>query len=280
MRRFALAAAIALLSLPALQASEPARIVGADALRALAAMAVAPLSCGSAPTLACSIPVTTSPSCLSGTTYLDLYTFNATAGQTITTTTTTATGYQMLIAIFDSNANLLAQNSGPSPTALTYTFSASGSYIIGFAFVADFATGSYTLVVSCSGVGGTCRSDSRTACLLNNRFKATVRFRGAFDNAAADTDASLKPVTGFADPNFETAFFYFNSSNNIEMMLKMLDQGNTDSLGHPTIAVLFGSATPLRTELTITDTKTGLVKRYTSQFGSQAGTTDFTAFVK
>jgi hypothetical protein len=280
MRRFTLAAAIALFSLPALLASEPGRIVDANALRAQAAMVVAPLSCGSAPTLACSSPVTASPSCLSNTTYLDLYTFNGTAGQTITITTTTATGYQMLIVLFDSNAVQLADNFGPSPAALTYTFNASGSYIIGFAFVADFATGLYTLVVSCSGVGGTCHADSRTACLLNNRFKATVRFRGAFDNAPADTDASLKPVTGFADPSYETAFFYFNSSNNIEMLLKMLDQGNTDSSGHPTIAVLFGSATPLRTELTITDTKTGLVKKYTSQFGSQAGTTDFTAFVK
>ena len=39
-------------------------------------------------------------------------------------------------------------------------------------------------------------------------------------------------------------------------------------------------ATPLRAELTITDTKTGVVKQYTSAFGGQAGKTDFTAFVK
>jgi hypothetical protein len=64
------------------------------------------------------------------------------------------------------------------------------------------------------------------------------------------------------------------------MMAKLLDQGTTNSAGQRTVAVLFGTATPLRIELTITDTQTGAVKRYTSQYGSQAGSTDFTAFVK
>jgi hypothetical protein len=125
-----------------------------------------------------------------------------------------------------------------------------------------------------------CVQDSSTACLLNGRFKATVRYRNVFDDQPANAIALRKPVTGFASPNFETVFFYFNSSDNIEMLLKMLDQGNTDSLGQPTIAVLFGTATPLRVELTITDTDTGTVRTYVSPFNSQRGSTDFTAFVK
>lgn len=132
---------------------------------------------------------------------------------------------------------------------------------------------------SCGG-SGPCVQDAYTACLLSGRFRAIVRFRGAFDNAPADTSALLKPVTGFASPSFETAFFYFNSVDNIEMMLKMLDQGNTDSHGNPTIAVLFGSATPLRVEVTITDTLTGATRTYTSPFRSQQGATDFTAFLR
>lgn len=132
-----------------------------------------------------------------------------------------------------------------------------------------------------SPTAAACTPDATTACLLNNRFKATLRYRGVFDNGAADTTAQVKPVTGFGSPNFETVFFYFNSANNIEILVKMLDQGNVDSSGRPTIAVLFGSATPLRTELTITDmVKGGPPRLYTSQFGSQAGVTDFTAFVK
>ena len=73
---------------------------------------------------------------------------------------------------------------------------------------------------------------------------------------------------------------YFNSPDNIEILLKMLDQGNTDSQGHPTIAVLFGAATPLRVELTITDTTNGALRSYLSPFGSQQGSSDFTAFIK
>ena len=133
---------------------------------------------------------------------------------------------------------------------------------------------------SCGGGGGSCTPDNRTACMLNNRFRVTVRFRSGFDNNPVDTDAFLKPVSGFADPNFETSFFYFNSVNNIEMMVKMLDQGNVDAQGHPTVAVLFGVATPLRIQVTIYDTVRATTKTYTSTFNSMQGVTDFTAFVK
>lgn len=133
---------------------------------------------------------------------------------------------------------------------------------------------------NCGVAPTTCVQDATTACLLNGRFRATVRFRNVFDNQPANANALRKPVTGFANPNFETAFFYFNSQDNIEILLKMLDQGNTNGSGQPTIAVLFGSATPLRVELTITDTQNGAVKTYVSPFNTQRGGTDFTAFVK
>ena len=104
--------------------------------------------------------------------------------------------------------------------------------------------------------------------------------RNAFDNNPADFDAFRKPVTGFANPNFETAFFYFNSADNIEVLIKMLDQGNVNPQGQPTIALLYGSATPLRIEITVTDTTNGAVKNYSNAVFLQQGTSDFTAFVK
>lgn len=131
--------------------------------------------------------------------------------------------------------------------------------------------------------GGTpvgCTPNSTTACMLNNRFRVTIRYRNAFDNNAADSNANVKSVSGFANPAFETAFFYFNSENNIEILIKVLDQGNTNGAGQPTIAVLFGSATPLRVEVTVVDTLKGGTKVYTSNFASMSGATDFTAFVK
>ncbi len=146
------------------------------------------------------------------------------------------------------------------------------------AFAATFP--SIESFISATTSTGQCIPNSTTACMLNNRFRTTVRFRGAFDNANADTDALSKTVSGFSNPSFETSFFYFNDPNNIEMMVKLLDQGNTNSAGQRTIAVLFGSATPLRVELTIADMQTGATKRYTSEFSKMQGTTEFTAFVK
>lgn len=125
-----------------------------------------------------------------------------------------------------------------------------------------------------------CTADAVTACILNGRFKATVEYRNGFDDQPVDTNALVKPVTGFANPSFETVFFYLNDQSNIEVLLKMLDQGNQDSQGRPTLAVLFGTATPLRIQITITDTKNGQQKVYTSSFTSMQGGTDFAAFVK
>ncbi|HEX8171781.1 MAG TPA: hypothetical protein VF824_14685 [Thermoanaerobaculia bacterium] len=123
-----------------------------------------------------------------------------------------------------------------------------------------------------------CTPSANVACMLNNRFKVEVKYRGGFDNNAADTAASVKSVSGFAGADSETAFFFFNSASNIEMLIKLLDQGATDAQGNRTVAVLYGLATPLRVEVTITDTTNGTQKKYSSAFGTQAGVTDFTAF--
>lgn len=153
-----------------------------------------------------------------------------------------------------------------------------GSYlVVDGAFSATFPLISQWLR---PGTTTTCTPNTTTACVLGGRFQVRVRYRTAFDNNAANGDAVVKSVTGFGSSAFETVFFYFNSPDNIEMMVKFLDQGNTDSQGRPTIAVLYGTATPLRVELNIFDTKTGVTKSYTSDFPKMQGGTDFTAFVK
>lgn len=127
---------------------------------------------------------------------------------------------------------------------------------------------------------GDCVEDGATACLLNGRFRATVRYRNAFDDAPADSIANRKDVTGFASPEFETEFFYLFASTNIEVIVKMMDAGGRNAAEQLVIAVLTGTATPLRVEVTITDTLTGAQRTYVSPFGSQRGVTDFTAFIK
>lgn len=126
---------------------------------------------------------------------------------------------------------------------------------------------------------GSCVPDEFTACLLG-RFQVQVRYRNAFDNQPVDAQARAKVTDGFADSNYETAFFYFHNPNNVEVMVKMLDQGNQIN-GVPTVAVITGIATPARVEVKVTDTGFwGTSRVYPSEFGSQAGKSDFTTFLK
>jgi len=159
----------------------------------------------------------------------------------------------------------------PSAGCDATNFTVDGAFATTFPSISSFLSPAQT---------SNCTPNATTACALSNRFRVTVRFRNGFDNSPADANANVKNVTGFANPSFETVFFYFNSESNIEMMVKILDQGNTNSQGQPTIAVLFGSATPLRVELTIFDTLKQVTKTYSSAFGKMQGVTDFSAFVK
>ncbi len=170
---------------------------------------------------------------------------------------------------------------GQTATISNFTLPYTGDYFILITPGVRFEFGDYSVSITCtSGPITNCTPNSTTACMLNGRFRVTVLFRNAFDNNSVDTSAGVKSVTGFSSSSYETAFFYFNNSNNIELMVKILDQGNSNPFGQPTIAVLYGSATPLRVELSITDTLKGGTKKYTSVFGAMQGTTDFTAFVK
>ena len=142
------------------------------------------------------------------------------------------------------------------------------------AFRATFPAIQQFLAPGSGGTPAPCVASSTTACMLNSRFKVELRYRNAFDNATPNASALVKPVQGFGNASFETGFFYFNDVNNIEAMVKVLDQGTGK------IDVLFGVATPLRIEVTVTDSKDGAVKRYQSQLGESKGGSDFGAFVK
>lgn len=227
-------------------------------------------------------------SCSADNIYAVGYSFNGTQGQTVTIS---GTSFQFAATVIlvdgRGSAAILAQNDvfqlGQTARISNFSLPYTGPYIIFITPLTAVTFGDYTLSLTCGSAPpptGSCSESSTTACMLSGRFRVSVRYRGAFDNNAPNTGALRKSVVGFANPAYETAFFYFNDSNNIEMMVKMLDQGNTNSGGQRTIAVLFGSATPLRIEVTITDTQTGATKTYNSFFNEMKGTTDFTAFVK
>lgn len=148
-------------------------------------MHIAPESCSSTPTLSCNTTTTASPSCLGTEYYVDFYTINATAGQIVALRATTTTGYQELITIQDySTGTVIASNYGPSPVTLTYTFPSSGPYFVGFGYVAKFATGTYSLSVTC-GSSTPPPSSCQTAGTLTRRVPVSGSL-GPADAVCAD----------------------------------------------------------------------------------------------
>ncbi len=196
----------------------------------LSAMTVAPLSCSTAPLLTCNSSITASPSCLSGQYYLDLYTFSAVAGQSITLTASTSTSYQILIDLQDSNPTILASKFGVSPVTLTYTFTASGTYYAGIGYVAQYATGSYTLGVSCGSGSASCQSSGTinlnstvsgqltaangTACLGGNTYSAVYGFTGTRDIPVLITlTTSFAPYAEVEPSSFDTGVWKSSKSS-------------------------------------------------------------------
>jgi hypothetical protein len=64
----------------------------------------------------------------------------------------------MLVTV-QNTAGIVASKNGPVSVSLSYTFPSAGLYYIGFGYVSNFATGLYTLSISCgSSSGGQCRN--------------------------------------------------------------------------------------------------------------------------
>lgn len=216
-----------------------------------------------------------------GLVYYLCYSFSGQKGQVVTVSAASF-DFPIVAGITDSQGIIaLAEASATGRSAVvTTTLPRTGTYYICVQPPPSLKVfGNYTLSVFC-GSPGACIPTTTTACLLERRFSATMRYRAAYEAGVPDTDALVKQVTGFGNPSYETVFFYFNSPDNVELVVKMLDQGNSNDQGQPTIAALFGTATPLAVELTITDTRTGAKRTYASKFGVMRGRTDFTAFLK
>jgi hypothetical protein len=72
----------------------------------------------------------------------------------------------------------------------------------------------------------------------------------------------------------DTGEFWFLSSNNIELVLKVVD--GTTFNGH--FWVFYGALSDLEYTITITDTTTGTVKTYHNPQGTTASVADVNAF--
>ena len=109
-----------------------------------------------------------------------------------------------------------------------------------------------------------CAADGKTLCLNGGRFKVRVDWRSETTSGFG----TAVPVTG------DTGEFWFLSSNNIELVLKVVDGSAFN--GH--FWVFYGALSDLEYTITVTDTTTKTVKTYHNPLHTTASVADVNAF--
>jgi hypothetical protein len=104
--------------------------------------------------------------------------------------------------------------------------------------------------------GQPCRANNNTLCLQKSRFRVEVAWTNQFNNTSGVGRAL--PRTDF------TGLFSFGDPSNVELMVKILDLGDA-------VKVFYGQLTNLRFTITVTDTRTGIVKTYQNTPGDCGG---------
>lgn len=108
--------------------------------------------------------------------------------------------------------------------------------------------------------GGPCVTNSTTACLLNNRFRVSVRYINAFVNPPQPGDflgARLASGSSVSD----TATFGLTTPLLIEAVVRILDVNQVQP-GANRFDIYAGGLTDLEYTVTVTDTQTGRSKTY------------------
>ena len=133
----------------------------------------------------------------------------------------------------------------------------------------DFETGSLPAPSSFVASATSCQSDS--LCLLSSRFRVTLHARDQRSGREGDG----VPLAGTSD-----LFGYFSlpsltgDANNAEVFLKILDGRTINGK----FWVFYGGLTDLEYTITVTDTETNAVVRFTHAPGSKCGDFNTSAF--
>jgi hypothetical protein len=203
----------------------------------------------------------------------DGWTFQATAGQTVTITMR-STAFDSYLLLFGPNNTFLEFNddgAGGNDARISLQIETSGTYTIEANSYDAFnmgGAGPYTLQLECSGSApGACTANATTLCLNGGRFRVTTIF-SAPSLGITNAQAQAVPLTS------DTGYFWFFSASNVELVLKAVD-------GRPVNGyfwVFFGALSDVAYTITVTDTVTGAVKTYTNTAGHLASVADVTAF--
>jgi hypothetical protein len=261
---------ISLLFVPAVWAQLVPRQLASEAAKQQAGRAgITPLA-GCTP-IPISIPTTrsgflTTSSCYDSVinAYEDIYTFNGTAGQTITVDYS-STSYEVflwfegLVLYSDGTIQSTHLSSGVSRSRFTYTLTQTRAYTLETESLygpgeGQPDTGAYNLVITTTGGGGgNCTANSTTLCLNNNRFAVSASWRTGSQTGVG----TAVPITS------DTGYFTFFSATNVEVVIKVLDACGLNSR----YWVFAGGLTDVNVTLTVRDTKSGTTRTYTNPLG-------------
>ena len=194
--------------------------------------------------------------------YEDLYTFPATAGQVVTVTMSSSV-FSVYLVLLRPNGAIAAFGSAASAagggvvssSSLTYVVPSSGTYTIDAETLESVTsslpnTGAYDISVSgCNGSAPT-----GTLILLGTRFQVTATYT-ANGTSGQGTAVALSGDTGY---------FWFFAPNAVELVVKMIDGRAVDNK----FWVFAGGLTDVDVVVTVRDTVTGAIKTYHNPQGT------------
>ena len=111
-----------------------------------------------------------------------------------------------------------------------------------------------------------CAANATTLCLNAGRFQVRVSWR--VPSQGTSGVGTAVPLTS------DTGYFWFFSSNNVELMIKALDGRVVNNK----FWVFYGALSDVEYTITVTDTATGVVKTYSNASGTLASVADAAAF--
>lgn len=131
------------------------------------------------------------------------------------------------------------------------------------AFPGGAAAASTAAASTAAAAAAGCRPGPQTLCLKNGRFQVTAAWRNPANGQTGQAGAvPLSQVTGA---------FYFSGPDSLELMTKVIEQGNR-------IDFFYGTLSDLEYTIQVTDTRTGISKTYRNNAGRYCGGLEVDAF--
>ncbi len=150
----------------------------------------------------------------------------------------------------------------------TKTYAVAGNYSVSQSATNSLGsrTASQFIAVRNPGAGVPCAAGAQTICLQENRFKVEVAWRAPSQGTSGVGTAVA--LTG------DTGYFWFFSSNNIELVVKVVDGRAFNNK----FWIFSGALSNVEYTVTVTDTTTGNVRSYFNPNGRLASVADISAF--